>query len=379
VIVLHPILNTVLVFSGAIILCACQPKDESAKNVEETSSPTRLKHTVAEAEALVEAAFPWDRLVTNAFLPAENRSEPVSPKELQTLSVALPWLPNDQVPALWLGLARGFFKEEGLELDVRPGGPGRDPQILLLSGHVDLAISSSATSVIRLLSSETGGDIVTVGALQKNYPYAYIALDKSIPQTERSTRTLTAEDFRGRTLGMTPGGEFFLTFALQKLGLSQSDLKIIKAGSSLLPLTEGVCDFYTTMADNNPRKLEAMGFNNWVLWQLSDHGWIDYHNVITAHPKTAEERPEAIRGFMRALDRAVREILADPENAAEAILPYVEETGLTLELIQRRLEMQRPLTLATAEEPLLHMRKERWISAAAMLWRHGLIDLPGSP
>lgn len=341
----------------------------------------RLAVSEQESFEKLNSALPWERYVSNDFLPGEtnfkSEAKTNGESQLETIRIGLPWLPNDQIPALWLGMSRGYFAAEGLQLDIVPGGPGRDNLLLLLSGKIDLTIASSATAIIRMLTSDTGGQVVAVAALQKEYPYAYLAIDQEIPKTETSQRIPKADDFRGKVLGMTPGGESFLVFALEKLGLQRSDITIRKAGSSLVPLTNGVFDFYTTMTDNNPRKLEAMGFQNWMLWEFSEHGWVDYHNVVSALPETLETKPEIIRAFLRALDRSLRAVLdEDSTEVAQEILPFVKGTGLTTQLIARRLELQRPLTIAKPAEPILHMTTQRWTEAAAMLWRLGIIDIP---
>lgn len=368
-----------VLFTCGLSLPGCKPTDGTSSDARKIEN----RHELSKAEQMerLRKAFNWDRFVSNEYLPTEIDSSERSPHsdspDLKKITVGLPWLQNDQTPALWLGLSRGYFREEGLDIEIAQGGPGRDNLLFLLSGQVDITIASCATGIIRVLASETGGEIVAVGALQKAYPYAYIGLDKNTPSDQASSRIPTAEDFRGSTLGMTPGGETFLAFALDVMGLDSDDIKVRKAGSGLIPLTSGVYDFYTTMSDNNPRRLEAMGFKNWMLWEFKEHGWEDYHNVISVLPRTLESDPESVRAFLRALDRSLRELLdGTPIEIAKEILPYVEETGLTPELIALRLERQRPITTATDDEPLLHMTTSRWVEAAAILWRLGVIDLP---
>lgn len=367
-----------LVLATLAFLSGCGPAegDRATAVAVVGQQTTRLDLPIEVARERVAAALPWEQYVTNTYLPTAGAEKSTKPLLERPLRVALPWLPNDQTPALWVALGRGYFEEEGISVEVVPGGPGRDNLILALSGHVDLAIGSSTTGIIRMVTSETGGKLVALGALQKQYPYAYIALDETIPADTRSTRELTAADFRGKTLGMTPGGELFLNFALARLGLDPSEISIQKAGASLTPLLSGVYDYYTTMADNNPRRLEAMGHHNWMLWRFSDHGWIDYHNVITTRPAFLEAEPATIRAFLRALDRGLQAVLADEAQAAQEILPLLGDTDLTVPLIERRLELQRPITAATEEEPLLHLTLDRWIDSATMLWRHGAINLP---
>ncbi|MBC2607941.1 ABC transporter substrate-binding protein [Pelagicoccus albus] len=372
--------TTVATLLAALTLFACRASKEKT-NDKEASTTNRLEFSEEESHQKLKDAFSWDRYVSNDYLPIQGETDFSNFKSAtgptKKLRVALPWLVNDQVPALWFGLARGYFEQEGLDIEVVPGGPGRDNLILLLSNQVDIAIASSTTSVIRMLASDTGGEVVAVGALQKEYPYAYIAIDQTIPQSQTSQRELTAEDFRGKKLGMTPGGEIFLSFALEKLGLESSDIVVSKAGTSLVPLTNGVYDYYTTMADNNPRKLEAMGYQNWMLWEFRKHGWEDYHNVVTVLPSTLQNDAESVRAFLRGLDHSLRELLAaDSLSAAKEIHPLIEESGLTAELIARRLDLQRPLSLAKPNEDLLFMTEDRWVEAAAILWRHGAIDLP---
>lgn len=381
---MHPALKQ-FVFSitlpiGLLYVVGCE-RAKHATLEEEQSLRDRRALSAEESYRKLSDAFVWERHVSNDFLPEPNRAAnptEASPQQpLQKIRVSLPWLPNDQIPALWVALNRNYFESEGLDVEIVPGGPGRDGLILLLGGQIDIAMASSATVVIRMIASETGGDLVAIGALQKEYPYAYVAIDHTIPTTEISNRVLTPEDFRGKSFGLTPGSDFLLSFALEKMGLEREEVVVRKAGNSLAPLTNGVFDYYSTMADNNPRKLEALGYQNWMLWEFSKHGWVDYHNVVTVLPDFLETKPHIAQAFLRALDRGVRDILAaEPAEIAQEILPYVVETGLTVPLITQRLEFQRLITVARPDEPILHMTTQRWIEAASILWKHGAIELP---
>src|SRR5437588_9805403 len=57
---------------------------------------------------------------------------------LQKVSIRLQFVPQAQFAGLLIGADKGFFREEGLEVDIRPSGPDLKPQVTVASGSDDM-------------------------------------------------------------------------------------------------------------------------------------------------------------------------------------------------------------------------------------------------
>src|SRR5262245_64442302 len=74
---------------------------------------------------------------------------------------------------------------------------------------------------------------------------------------------------------------------------------------------------------------------------MSDHGVELYGNVLMVSPKFAAEKPEAVKGFIRAVTKGLRDTVADPAGATATVIKRndvakqdVEKERLDLSLVQ---------------------------------------------
>ena len=89
--------------------------------------------------------------------------------------------------------------------------------------------------------------MVAVGAILKHNPYAWLALDTSIPREEKSQRIPKPEDLVGKTVGVQAGAEFHVDFIIGRCGLPPDSVRAMKVGFSLDVLILGAVDFYGGM------------------------------------------------------------------------------------------------------------------------------------
>lgn len=293
---------------------------------------------------------------------------------LEPLKVGLSWIANDQFAAYYVAQENGYFRDAGFEVSLLPGGPGKNPLGLLIANQLDFVSSSNGSAVIRLQHSRTGGDAVAVGALFSRYPYAWVGLDPKTPSDQRSTRKVTAEDFRGRSIGAEPGSEYLTAYTLEQMGLKPEDVVIKRTSTAIEPLLEGAFEYMTCWMDNMPRMLEDRGHKNWFVWEFSDHGWADVGNVIVTTRAIAENEPEKVSRYLWALSRAVEFIKANPKEAVQIVHAAIPQTSLTPELIRKRIAYQSQISVPEGDAPLLSIDPDVWERTAAILLYYGVVE-----
>ena len=74
-----------------------------------------------------------------------------------------------------------------------------------------------------------------------------------------------------------------------------------------------------------------------VVLLMADYGVNLYGNVIVVNPKFAAEKPEAVRGFLRAFVKGLKDTVKDPAAAVDSVIKRVEGTKKEVEL--ERLQM----------------------------------------
>ena len=225
-------------------------------------------------------------------------------KSLRIVFTGLAW--NSELP-FRAALARGFFKQQGLEIQpifVR-GGPAA--LAALSSGEVDFAEIGGAQAVMR--SRARGLDVVIIGAISNAVAYQLVG--------SKSTRSL--EELRGKIVGVTGAGAFsdFATRTfLRRKGIDPEKEVTLRAigGSNLRvgALEKGIIGA-APFAPEDTVRLTRQGFP--MIANFSDSLNIP-QTLLTARNDYLEKYPETSKRFLKALILGMQ---FAKSNKAEAI------------------------------------------------------------
>ena len=100
--------------------------------------------------------------------------------------------------------------------------------------------------------------------------------------------------------------------------------------------------YFTSLLNLNARGVKDEEVD---VMQYPQHGVALYGNAIIASEQFIREKPEAVRGFLRAFTKAAREVIADPDGA----IRYVKERDALVDeaLEKRRLRLAITSVIAT--------------------------------
>jgi ABC-type nitrate/sulfonate/bicarbonate transport system substrate-binding protein len=356
---------------AGLVLDGCGPS---------ASAPPAPSISLEDATAQVQRALPATRYVTNALLPAPDGPAPptASGGTLSKLRVGLPWVLNDEIAPWFVGIEKGFYRDEGLEVELTPGGPGIDPLQLLVGGKLDVAVPPSGVGLVELIASPTSSDLVAIGTVLKGSPYCWLGIDKSVPRDQPSKRRLKPTDFIGKTIGLQAGSEPIFDFLVHEYRLPPDSLKIKRVGFTPDPLLAGTVDYYGAFIVNQPRIIEREGYQNWMAFRFDDWGWVDFGDVSVVRRDTLQKSPDLLRRYLRATGRALRFILDHPDEAAGITARRSIDVPLTPAMVRRRFDLQRSLIEGAAGSPLQEMALEHWDRLAARLVQSGTVHLPAT-
>ncbi len=253
-----------------------------------------------------------------------------APAQAADVTLRLPWILNVQSAGYVMAADKGFYRDEGLNVAIEPGGPNLNSTALVASG-ADTFGSNDVNGVI--LGASQGMDLEIVAACFQKHPGGVVVrADSGIK---------TPADLKGKTLAYTEGGPWTLTKAmLDKEGVPLSSLKLIVSPSQQLLLDRKV-DAETAFAINEPVALAQLGVASTVILP-GDYGVETYAEAIFTTHKYAAEHPDVVAKFIKATikgydyayahqDEAVKAVVAlnnqlDPKQQAEQLKlqqPYV--------------------------------------------------------
>ncbi|MEL6677303.1 MAG: ABC transporter substrate-binding protein [Pseudomonadota bacterium] len=324
--------------------------------------------TYDEALACVERVVPAENYVTNDLLPSDADLADITPMaETVEMRVGLSWILDDGHSHFYNAIEEGFFADEGIEVELVPGGPGKNHIQTLGGGVVDVAVASAGSYLPRAITSPTPIEgITSVGSVLKGGPAAFLTIDEAL-----IGRDLTPQDLKGRTVA---GGPFLehMPILLDKAGMDEGDVTIIKAGFTPDALFAGTADFYFGWIFNQTRTIAAQGYEwNALMW--GPNAFDDFPDSIVMMKDDIAENPELSARFMRAVHRGIAFMLENPEASADNVLKYAADAPqLTKELVLARYEQQTPL-VTKGDGRLLETDLGAWNENAATLLQYGFM------
>ena len=114
-------------------------------------------------------------------------------------------------------------------------------------------------------------------------------------------------------------------------------------------LQNGQVDAITGFSFSSFINLKSMGVptDDIVVMLMADYGVNLYGNTIIVNPKFAAEKPEAVKGFLRAFVKGLKDTIKDPAAAVESVLKRNDATKKDIEV--ERLRMALKDNIATPE------------------------------
>ena len=232
-------------------------------------------------------------------------------KPLVKLSVQLDWVAEPEHGGLYQALARGFFREEGLDVTLLPGGPGAQVMPSLATGKVDIAQGDSSNV---LMQQAEGLPFVQFAAVFQDDP-AGILVHAASPVKR-------FEDLQGRTIIARPAWAF-LKFIEKKYHVTFNLVPQNFSVAAFLGNKEALQQGYNIA---EPYHIVNAGGQMPRFLSTWEAGFRAYAVLVT-NKKFAREHPAELRAFVRANIRGWRDYLEGDPAPAHAALKKANPTN----------------------------------------------------
>ncbi|SBT47719.1 ABC transporter substrate-binding protein [Micromonospora auratinigra] len=284
----------------------------------------RLTRTVA-AAALAAALA----LVSGCSSDSDKSAEPKAGGALEKVTYLTSFGNFGRDSYAWVAKEKGFFKDAGFDVDIKPGqGTGNVIQTVT-GGQADFGPIDLTGGILQLGNGQAK-DFVAVAAIQQRTMAAIVSVD--------GKNIATPKDLEGKKLADTPTSvvrNLFPTYAklagidASKVtwvnGEPQSLMGMLGSGS-----VDGIGQFVVgqpTVAAVTKKTPVVLPYSN-VMQDL-------YGNALITSTKIAKEKPEMVKKFTAALLKGLEYSLAHPEEAAQALkknVPAANEQASAAEL-----------------------------------------------
>lgn len=284
---------------------------------------------------------------------------------LRDIKVVLDWSPNTNHTGLYAAKELGYYKEEGLNVDiVLPGSGGSDAMVA--SGEVPFGVSIQENVTQGRIQ---GVPLVSIAAvIQHNTSGFASPVDRGIK---------SPKDFEGKSYGGwgSPIEEAVMKSIMDQTGADVSKVKFINIGEAdYFTAVKRDIDFSWVFYAWTGIEAELRGepLDMHYVKDYSDK--LDYYTpVIVTNEKTIADDPELIRAFMKATSRGYQYAIDHPEEAADILLKAVPD--LDKDLVVASQKWLSPKYQDDAER-WGEQKREVWQNYSDWMHERGLIDSP---
>ena len=220
----------------------------------------------------------------------------------------------------------GYFKEEGLDVDITLTSGADKVSVAVLSGDVDIGFCGSEATIY--IYNEGENDfLVTFAGLTKR--------DGSFIVSRKKIDNFNLNDLKGKyIIGGRKGGmpEMTLEWSLSKNGIDPKKDVTIDTSIAFAAMSGafigGTGDF-VTLFEPNALELEKNGFG-YVVASLGEYGGIVPYTAYNAKKSYINDNPNVIKSFTKAIQRGLDYVHNNSEeDIAKVILNYFPDNSLT--------------------------------------------------
>jgi NitT/TauT family transport system substrate-binding protein len=250
------------------------------------------------------------------------------------VTLQLKWVTQAQFAGYYVAAENGFYADEGLEVEIKPGGPDIAPAQVLAGGGADVVLDWMPSA---LATREKGLKLVNIAQPFKS--------SGMMLTCRKDTGIKTPADFRGKTLGVWFfGNEYPFLSWMSQLGIpttgGDNGVTVLKQGFNVDPILQKQADCVSTMTYNEYWQIIDAGLSadDLVVFKYEDQGVSTLEDGIyvledaLADPAFEDKMVRFVRASMRGWKWAEE----NPDAAADIVLEN-DATGAQTEKHQRRM------------------------------------------
>lgn len=246
-----------------------------------------------------------------------NNSASSKKKGLKHVTVVLDWTPNTNHTGLYVAKEKGYFKDEGLDVDIiQPGEAGADQ--LVAAGKAQFGISAQESITEARIQ---GVPIVSIAAIIQHNTSGFAS-----PKEKNIT---SPKDFENKTYGGwgAPVEKAVLDSLMKKEHADVEKTKIINMGETdFFTAVKRDIDFAWIYYGWTGVEAELRGEKINMVYLTDYSNKLDYYTpVLTTNEKMIEKDPETIKHFLAAASKGYTYAIDHPDDAADLLIKAVPD------------------------------------------------------
>jgi NitT/TauT family transport system substrate-binding protein len=291
----------------------------------------------------------------------------------------LNWMYYGSHAGFALGKDKGFYKDAGINLDIRSGNGSGSAHRLVANGDSDFSYGSCG-SMVNLASQ--GAELVSVAVID--------AMGSEAILVRPDAGITKISDLKGKKLLTTAnaGVNTFFPIVLATAGLQPSDITLtnVPDGALVSSYLQGAGDTVGMLGgiDDKPAEIKKNGGAAPVIFPYSDYGVNQVGYCIVARKEMVAKNPDLVKRFVQATIKSYKAAEADPDAAVNSVADIVGGTMAEDEgKAQSRAVLDVTLGLlysAANKDKVLGLNvPEDWDSMVALMKKYNDLDAKAEP
>ena len=257
----------------------------------------------------------------------------VAAQAAEKVTIQLKWVPQAQFAGYYVAQAKGFYKEAGLDVTIKAGGPDISPVQVIAGKSADVIVNWMPDA---LAAREAGVPLVNIAQI----------FDKSglMLTCKKASGVASPKDFKGKTLGVWFGGnEYPFLNWMAKLGLKpDTDVKVLKQGFNVDPLLQNQAACISTMVYNEYWQVIDAGIkeSDLTTFFYEKEGVASLEDGLYVLEPNLKDKAFVAKmaKFLKASFKGWNDAVKNPEEAAKIVVAQDASGSATLAVQKRQME-----------------------------------------
>lgn len=232
-----------------------------------------------------------------------------------------------------LALDKGYYRAEGLSVTIdaapAPATPATEPIGRVAAGAYDMAVAD-INALIRYRDAHPDNPVKAVFVVFNRPAFAVIG--------RKSRGVVQPKDLEGRKLGAPAADSAYAQWPIfvKTTGIDAAKVTVVNVGAPVREpmLAAGQVDAVTGLSFLSFINLKERGVpaDDITVLLMADHGVALYGDAVIVNPKFAAAQPDAVRAFLRAFLKGLKDTVRAPATAIDSVMRRNDAAKRAVEL-----------------------------------------------
>jgi len=229
---------------------------------------------------------------------------------LEKVSLQLKWTHEFQFAGYYAAKEKGFYKQAGLDVDIREATPALDVNNEVLLGRANYGVGTSSL----ILERKAGKPLVILAVIFQHSPQIILVRNGSTAQS--------VHDLKAKRLMLEPQSEELIAY-LKAEGISLNSITLQNHSFDVQDLIDGLTDAMSAYSFSEPYYLDQAKFDYQAFTPRSDG--IDFYgdNLFTSEAEI-NQHPERVKAFRDASLRGWDYAITHQDEIIDLILKNIQ-------------------------------------------------------